>query len=143
MSITIADFEAICAKMAVQRTACDMASDALKRENAKLAELEKQVMESLKSIDKDSYQSESGTVYISHRMSVTVPKLPEDREAFFSYLKNVGLYESMITVNSQTLNSFYKAEFEAAKESGRGLDFAIPGIKEAKINEVIGFRKGK
>ena len=49
-------------------------------------------------------------------------------DQFFAYLKDRGLFDSVITVNSQTLNKLYRTELEAA--FGRGeIDFQFPGIE--------------
>ena len=75
---------------------------------------------------------------------MNLPATPEDKENFFSYLKEKGLFESLITVNSNTLNSFYMREWETVKEHGdpeEAMNFKIPGIQEPKLHEVISFRK--
>jgi hypothetical protein len=46
----------------------------------------------------------------------------------------------MISVNSQTLNSFAKKELEAAKETG-DIDFKIPGLGEPTLTEMIALRR--
>jgi hypothetical protein len=79
-----------------------------------------------------------GTLYFSNRMSVTMPKNPEDREAFFNYLKEKGAFDGLITVNSMTLNSFYKQEAEIANSP----DFKIPGIGTPTLIKTLNMRRG-
>lgn len=86
-----------------------------------------------------SYKGPEGQAIISARTSVKIPRTQEDREAFFNYLKELGLYDTMIGVNSQTLNSFYKSQFEEAKERG-DVDFEIPGLKEVELRKTLSFR---
>lgn len=66
------------------------------------------------------------------RTSVKVPAEQDARDQFFSYLKDRGLYDSLITVNSQTLNAMYRRECEAAFERGE-LAPEIPGLAEPTI----------
>lgn len=87
-----------------------------------------------------------GTFSVQSNFSVKVPGTEEHREAFFAYLKERGIFESMITVNSATLNAWYKQELAAiaAKaEAGEDVDpdFKIPGIEEPKDFNVLRFRK--
>ncbi len=87
----------------------------------------------------NSYKGPHGQAIITAKTSVKIPRSSEDREAFFNYLKELELYDSMIGVNSQTLNSFYKSQFEAAKERG-DIDFQIPGIGEVELRKSLSFR---
>lgn len=141
--LTTAEFEEFCESIKKQRDVVDEISKQKKDEEQKLAQLEDQMIAALAALGRDNYQSKVGTFYLSHRTSVKVPKTPEAREAFFTYLKDKGVFENLITVNSQTLNSFYKEEFAAAQAEGRGLEFEIPGLDEPTIKESLGFRKAK
>lgn len=101
---------------------------------------ENAVLEALVENGMTNYRGPAGMVSLSQRTSVKTPKTQEDREAFFFYLKEKGLYDDMISVNSQTLNSFYKAGLEEAREKGL-TDFIIPGIGEVTIKASLSFRK--
>lgn len=74
------------------------------------------------------FKSEYGAITRKAEYSVKIPKLEEQRNAFFEYLKKNGLFDQMITVNSRTLNSHVKEEREAALAKGI-IDFSIPGIE--------------
>jgi hypothetical protein len=89
---------------------------------------------------KDSYKTQFGQIIKKKNWSVATPKTPEDRAAFFDYLKQKGIFDEMVTVHSKTLNSFVSQELEAAKESG-DIDFKVPGIGEPKIFESIAMKK--
>lgn len=69
-----------------------------------------------------------GYAVLEAEVSARVPKTREARESFFDYLKQQGVYDSMITVNSRTLNSWVKAESESQLEQGN-VDFRVPGIE--------------
>jgi hypothetical protein len=143
MSITFEEVEGLCSQIAAQRGKVDELEAAKKQENEKLDFLEKQLIETLKKLGKTSFNSKSGGFVISYRTSFKVPATPEARLAFFDYLKQKGIFEGMISVHSATLNSFCKKELEAAQDRGEGLDFAIPGIEPASVQEILSFKKPK
>lgn len=142
-SITMNDLEKQCAEIAAQRAVVDAAEEVKKREADKLKLLEGKMIETLTSLERDSFQSKVGTFYKTHKMSFRLPKSPEEKEAYFKYLQDQGVYDSMISVNSMTHNSYCKQQFEVAQAEGRSLDFAIPGVGEPTILENLSFRKAK
>jgi hypothetical protein len=86
----------------------------------------------------------TGTVIVSSRTSVKTPKTPEEKELFFSWLKQEGLFDNMISVNSMTLNKLYKELFQKAQEA-EDIDFidrGIPGIGKPVVTPAISYRKG-
>jgi hypothetical protein len=139
--VTVAQLDELCVAVSEQRKVCDAISEQSKLENAKLTKLEEKVLVLFEKLGKDSYNSPVGNFSISHRMSVRIPQ-GEERGKFFAYLQDRGIFTDMITVNHQTLNSFYRAEFEAAKTRGEGQEFSLPGIGEPNIARILSFRKG-
>lgn len=137
----INDFELLVKSLVDQRAETARVKSLHSAEVKKEEDLELKILEVLKEEGKDSYKSEFGTVSISHRTSFKVPQSPEDRVLFFNYLKDKGVFDNLITVNSATLNSFCKVELEQAIEKGEALDFAIPGILPPTVGEIISFRK--
>jgi hypothetical protein len=140
--VTLQEFEQLCAAIANQRLACDEKEEALKEENKKLAKLEQQVLSYLREMKRDSYKSSVGTVGISRRRSWALPQ-GDDRTKFFGYLKELGVFDGMITVHSATYNSFLKEKFEKAEEDGESAGFSVPGVGQASVFETIRFTKGK
>lgn len=140
MSTTIQEMEQIVQEIAELRSQEAQASLAKKGITEKLEAAELKMITILTEAGIPSFRGSSGLVSISHRTSVKTPKTLEDREKFFSYLKERGVYDSMISVNSQTLNSFYKSEIELAQQEGRD-GFEVPGLNEVTIQETLSFRK--
>lgn len=91
-------------------------------------------------MEKSSYDSSFGKIVIQKRFSVRQPKDPEEREKFFNYLREKGLFEDMVSVNSMTLNAYYKQELETARQEGN-FDFAIPGLSEPTVVEYVTLRR--
>jgi len=94
----------------------------------KLTEMQNQVIEVLTELGKTSYVSDVGTFSFKVQESFRVPKTPEARKMFFDFLKEKGIYDDMISVNSMTLNSWAKAEIE----SSDSLDYQIPGLEKSE-----------
>lgn len=140
-SMTIAEFEGILESLRLQRGKIDEAKEAYEAEVMKGDDIEKKILECLEQMGRTSYKGKVGTVSITHRTSFRLPASPEEKEAYFNYLRDKGMYDSMISVNSQKHNSFCKAEMEIAEAEGRGLDFKIPGVLEPTINKTLSFRK--
>jgi hypothetical protein len=138
--VTISELEELCLAIKNQREECDRIKMEAKAANEKLDELEKKMMGCLSALGKNSYKSDVGLFTVTHRISVRVPQ-GDDKAAFFEWLKEKGYYDSYVTVNSQSLNSLYRQEFEKAKAEGSLDSFSIPGIGEPTINEVLSFRK--
>ena len=75
-------------------------------------------------------------------LSYKTPKDIEQKEKLFEYIKGKGheVYMSLLSVNSQTLNAWAKAETQSAIDQGI-FPFSIPGIDEPISYETITFRK--
>lgn len=81
------------------------------------------------------------TLTKSERLTVTLPKTPEDLAAFHQYLKEKG-HDEIRTVNYQRLQGFYNEQYERAIEDKLEF-FAIPGIENPKIHTTIKMIKEK
>ncbi len=118
--------------MWVQRQAVDDAKKNLKLAQENLEEQEFRILNYLEATSSDRFDAPSCTVFRREKTSVKTPKTEEQKAAFFNYLKEKGLFDSMITVNSQTLNGWYKSEQEVARSKGQ-FEFSIPGLEEPTI----------
>jgi hypothetical protein len=87
------------------------------------------MLELLEAHNIDSVKMHGFTFYTQISESVKTPKTLEQKRELFDYLRDKGLFEEMVGVNSQTLNSFYKAMSAQAAELG-DLDFRMPGVEE-------------
>lgn len=112
-----------------QKKQRDSVRVALKKEEDKLAELTKSLLDLMEKAGMPELAVEGhGKILVDKKTSVKVPKDPEKREQFFGYLKNKGLFEDLVTIHSSTLNSYYNQELSAAKESGQVFE-GIPGLE--------------
>jgi S-adenosylmethionine:tRNA-ribosyltransferase-isomerase (queuine synthetase) len=112
--------------------------------------IDAKIMDALKKAGKKSYKVDGvGTVGLRATETVRVPATIEAKQKFFAWLKEqkgVDVLYSMTTVNSQTLNSWYKKESDLAAERGEA-GFSVPGLDGTSTRETLAFttdkKKGK
>lgn len=118
--------------------------DALKKQSAAMEEeikaMEMKLIEYLKDNGMTSFKGKSGMIIISKRRSVSQPETPEDKAKFFDYLKSLGLFEQMVSVNAQTLSSWAVSEIESKKKDGI-FGWTPPGLKEPNEYDTLSLRK--
>lgn len=139
--VTVSDLDALVEKIFQQRQKIEALGEETTKLNLELAKMKEQMVLFLKELGREKYATPLGTVSIKERWSVTTPKSPEDRAAFFNYLKEKGLYEELVSVNSQTLNAFFRSEWDAAIEKGEAMTFKIPGLDNPKLFQDLSIRK--
>ena len=140
--ISLKDFEDMCAAGFELRAKISQIESDLKNEEAKLQILKNNIMAVLDKFGKSKQDTAKGLVYISEKLSVAHPKEMEQRTLFFDWLKSKGVFETLISVNSMTLNKIYKEEREIAIDAGN-TNFSIPGIGEPVLLKTLNFKKGK
>jgi hypothetical protein len=126
--VTLREFEGLIEKayeLKKQKEEFEMQAETV---GAKLTEVQTQLLAFMEQFDKTSYKSKFGNIIRVQKSSVKVPKDPEAKALFFKYLESKGIKDDILTVNSNTLNSFYKAEKEAALAAGAE-EFSIPGLE--------------
>lgn len=141
--VTIQQFNSLVKTMTEKRGEVEQLKAQLSEKNAELEKLQAKAVEYLDGLGQNNFKTPFGTVYKVERSSVALPQTPEDREAFFAWLREKQLFDQTISVHSAKLNALYKAELEAAEARGEGFDFKIPGIKEPQTFVTLGFRKGE
>lgn len=116
----------------------------VEQQKAILTALKQEVLKNLETLELEKLNVPGcGTVYRQKQFSVKVPKEPEAKAALFDWIKtNKGedVLQNMLSINSMTLNSFYKSELEIAKEEGN-IDFKIAGISEPEVYFQLAMRK--
>jgi len=138
--ITVSGLESKIESLAKLRQSYNEAKDKASEINSQVEQLENQILADLESLGKTSYHSEAGVVTSAIRSSVKTPKDLESKRLLFDYLREKGIFEEMVSINSATLNALYKRENEAAIERGELL-FKLPGIPEVTNSVELRFRK--
>lgn len=106
-----------------------------------LSKIQFKILDVMAKTNQTSFKTEFGQVVRNKRFSVKHPKDPDSRKAFFQYLQDKGVFENMVSVNSQTLTSWYNLEMQAAAEKGN-VDFSVPGIEPPTYAEYLTMKKG-
>ena len=140
--LTLSQFEKLCVDLSDTRRKIDDIKNEKSALEQDYKELSEQIIVHLAALNKDKHHTAFGTISVSKRLTYKVPKSPEDREAFFDYLKAKGIFEDLITVNSQTLNGFAKQELESAQLEG-ATEFNIPGLGDPTLYESIKLTRKK
>lgn len=111
---------------------------------AEYQELENKLVQTLTDAGKKSYKVDGvGQVTRVVKNSVQTPKDVSDKRSFFKWVgEKYGedVRDQMMSVNSQTLNSFYNQEVE--KHADDPL-FGIPGIGSPTASEHLTFKRDK
>ena len=126
--ITMKEFESLIEqayKLKNEKEAFEAQAEAI---GAVLTEAQTKLLTFMEQFEKTSYKSRYGNIIRVQKSSVKVPKDPEAKALFFAYLDSKGIKDDILTVNSQTLNSFYKAEKESAIAAGAE-EFSMPGLE--------------
>ena len=140
-SVTVADLDKIVESIQTKKLEVKALDAQATEINKEIARLEEQAGTYLKELGRDNYKAPGGTVFMKRVWRVGLPKTDEDKAALFDWLRGQGIFDRYATVNSASLNALYKAEWEAAKERGEGLEFSMPGVGEPKLFETTEVRK--
>lgn len=143
MSITVKDLDLLCEYLAEKEKEAEMLEDKLTDVNKDINQLNAKITNYLKDLNREEYDSPHGKVKIVEKWSVNLPDSDINKVAFFNWLREKGIFERYATVNSRSLQSLFKAEWDAAKARGEGMEFALPGINPAKLFEKTEFKAKK
>jgi len=138
--VTMQEFEnliELAYKLKNEKEALETQAEAI---GANLTEAQNKLLAFMEQFEKTSYKSKFGNIIRAQKTSVRVPKDPDSKAAFFKYLDKKGIKDDLLSVNSQTLNSFYKAEKEAAIAAGAE-EFSIPGLEAPTVYFQLQMRK--
>ena len=121
-------------------------------EKKKQVEMEKEILDALEADILQAFEENDITsfkldgvanVSISHRLTVPVPKSIDDKKAFFAWVaanKGEDVRDAMMSVNSTTLNSFYKEELNSLSDDEK-LVFQMDGIGLPSLQKTLSVRK--
>jgi hypothetical protein len=139
--VSLTEFQELGEKLFQARKEFDEAQAIADEKSKKVEELKYKVLSIMEEAGLENQSIAGyGKIFVQNRFTVSFPKDPEKKGKFFEYLQNKGIFEDMVSVNSQTLNSWYKAEMEAAVEAGNA-DFRISGLDEPKLVKTLAMRK--
>lgn len=140
--MTIKDFSILTLDYSKQKQIANNLKLELESVNDVMFQLEQKILASMSELSLSKYSIEGvGTVYLQNKLSVKTPNTEEDKAAFYGHLKEIGQYDALMSVNSQTLQAWYKAQLETAQIDGQGIPH-IPGLTEITSYQQVVLRKG-
>lgn len=110
--------------------------------NKEIMILEQKCTLHLKELERTEYSSPYGKVTIKEMWSVNLPDTPTAKKLFFDWLRSREIFDKYATVNSRSLQSLFKVEWEEAKKTGN-MNFSLPGIEAPKLFEKTDFKPNK
>lgn len=142
-SVTVEMLDQLVYDIAEKKKAIEAAELVTTNLNKEKSALEMKCVQFLKALNREKYVTPNGAVKINAKWRVNLPKTDADKQALFDWMREQGIFDKFATVNANSLNALYMAEWEAAKRAGHGLEFSMPGIGERKFSEILEYRKGK
>jgi len=141
-SVTTEELDAAVSRMAEAKKEYDAKKKESNEAHAIWQSRAEYVQRLLEKAGKKSYKVDGvGTASIVEKLKVTVPSAPEDKAAFFTWLREtegVDSFNHYATVNYQSLNSFYNLKYE---ESENKDTFEIPGLSSPESVKELRFRR--
>ena len=140
-NITVEELDEMVADYQTKRDIYEEAKRESSEKYKDLAAAEGKLQETLKAMGKKSYKLEGvGTFTRVMKEVVKTPKENTHKKELFDWIKeNHGpdVLMSMVSINHQTLNSFYREEAKRAEDPA----FKIPGVDSPTSVENVSFRK--
>lgn len=143
MNLTLKEMDDMVSELRKRKAAYDEVNAMKKTLYAEYKDQEAKVIEALSQSGKDTYICEGvGRVTKVEKMAVRVPATPEQKKAFFSWLRdNMGedVATQYTSVNSQALNGLYNQLVE--EYALRGEVLTIDGLETPVTRTELSFRK--
>lgn len=136
-----ADLQAITKQAAELKDRLSDLQIATKQAQDKYNAITQEILRTLDLMELDSIRAHGFLFYKETKTSVTTPKTVEQKRELFKFLQDSGMFDEMVSVNSQTLNSLYKSLADQAAKNGV-LDFKLPGVDEPTIYYNLKLRRG-
>lgn len=136
--ITVEGLNKLCEELAKKEKTKLSHEETLKNTNKEIARLEGQIVGYLEELGQEEFLSPLGKVKIDLKWRVNMPAGDLEKKALFEHLRERGIFDKYATVNSNSLNSLFMKDWEAAKERGEGLEFNMPGIAAPKLFKGLG-----
>lgn len=140
-SISIPEFTSLIEQAYILKRQVDALESQKEKTQEQLNNVNHKILDVLSKTNQTSFKTVHGTVVRNKRFSVRHPSDPAKKDAFFNYLQERGIFKNMVSVNSQTLSSWYRQELDAAVERGE-VEFSVPGLDTPTYVEYITLRKG-
>jgi len=137
--VTAEEFENLCEACFKLKANIKAQEDKVKDEKILLEEMHQKVLEYLDKYKKPNHRCSLGLLSKKETKSVKLPQ-GENKTKFFNYLKEKGVFEDIVHINSRTLTAMYNQEIDARVEAG-DVSWEMPGIEGAITTTKIAMKK--
>lgn len=138
--VTLKGLTALCDKLIHEREVKKKLEEGMKEVQEVISSLEMQILNIMKENALPNFKGAFGTISIKNNKSVTQPESLEEKLKLFEYLREQGIFEEMVAVNSKTLSSWASKEIEAKEKLGV-FGWVPPGLKPATEYQSLSVRK--
>ena len=141
-AVTVTELQGLCKLLLSKKEDHERALEAAKKTSEAVVELEQRILKYMKEYGLPMFEGPFGRASVKNYSTVAQPATHEDRKSFFDYLKEKGIYEEMISVNSRTLNSWVNREIEAREKNGE-FGWVPPGLQAPGNFQRLTIKGGK
>lgn len=127
-AVTIKELSNLCEAFQKVKEEIDIVKEELDRQEEIKKDLERKILNVFESSELTNFETPIGKITKVGRSTVKLPATPEERAKFYDYLKSKGEFDGMISVNSNTLNSYVRQIIKNAENDGR-IPQMPPGIE--------------
>jgi hypothetical protein len=138
--VTLSSLNQLCADYKQACETEDAKKEELKQYVDEREKIESKILTILKEQNLPNFKTAIGTFSVRNNKSVAQPENIEEKRKLFDYLREQGIFEEMVNVNSRTLNSWAAKEVEAKEKAGV-FGWAPPGLKTPTLYQSLSFRK--
>ena len=125
-SVTLEDFENLTDKFFELREEKEQMRKVMSEKESEIKAIEKQLIAFMEQYEKTNHSGRKGSISVAVSRYPSMPKDPDKKRSFFSYLQEQGVYEDLVSVNHNTLQSWYKQEVAANEDDPL---FEVPGLE--------------
>ena len=139
---TLAEIDAMVKKCFELRAEYEALKDQASEKHGEYESMQMKIQSILEATGRLNHETPgAGKISLVTKYQVSFPKDAENAAKFRQYLVDNGL-DSMLTMNHQTLNGFFKSKLD---ELGDGADptRVLPGIEAPEARVTVSMRKGK
>jgi hypothetical protein len=142
-AVTVKELDELISQLANKEKECETQGEILKSLNKEFSSLEGKIVNYMKELGREKYDSPKGKFEIKEKWRVNLPQDDVSKTELFAHLRERGIFEKYATVNSNSLNALYMADWRDAQEKGEGMTFAMPGVPAPKMYEQLSFKATK
>jgi hypothetical protein len=139
---SMSDMNALCETYAILKQEKSDLEDKASEIGKKINDLQAQIIEKFIEFEIPRFEGPFGMLSVVTTQTYKQPETLNDKLKLFEYLKEQGLYEDMVKVDSRTLSSWASKEVEAKEREGV-LGFVPPGLTQPTEIMKLSLRKKK